>query len=126
MRAKGIDNEAPALTYSGPAEDGSAQVQGNGGNPPAVAVPAVRAVNAARPPVGRAGTPSEPSGARAMDVKEVLLPSMGVRYEFTSNHGERIGIIARRGGYFEVVLTAATTPIRPARSFGSPTRRRMR
>ena len=39
-----------------------------------------------------------------MDVKEVLLPSMGVRYEFTSQHGERIGIIARRGGYFDVVL----------------------
>ena len=35
LRAKGIDNEAPALTYTGPAEDGSAQVQGNGGNPPA-------------------------------------------------------------------------------------------
>jgi preprotein translocase subunit SecA len=31
LRAKGIDNEAPQLTYSGPAEDGSAQVQGNGG-----------------------------------------------------------------------------------------------
>src|SRR6202045_2775778 len=31
LRAKGIDNDAPALTYSGPAEDGSAQVQGNGG-----------------------------------------------------------------------------------------------
>ncbi|WIM87839.1 cation:proton antiporter regulatory subunit [Candidatus Mycobacterium wuenschmannii] len=39
-----------------------------------------------------------------MDVKEVLLPSMGVRYEFTSAHGERIGIVARRGGYFDVVL----------------------
>jgi TrkA domain protein len=38
-----------------------------------------------------------------VDVKEVLLPSMGVRYEFTSQHGERIGIIARRGGYFDVV-----------------------
>ena len=35
LRAKGIDNEAPALTYTGPAEDGSAQVQGNGGNTPA-------------------------------------------------------------------------------------------
>ena len=34
----------------------------------------------------------------------MLLPSMGVRYEFTSQHGERIGIIARRGGYFDVVL----------------------
>jgi len=31
LRAKGIDNEAPALTYSGPSEDGSAEVQRNGG-----------------------------------------------------------------------------------------------
>jgi preprotein translocase subunit SecA len=31
LRAKGIDSEAPALTYSGPSEDGSAQVQRNGG-----------------------------------------------------------------------------------------------
>ncbi|OMC54841.1 preprotein translocase subunit SecA [Mycobacterium sp. IS-836] len=31
LRAKGIDHEAPALTYSGPSEDGSAQVQRNGG-----------------------------------------------------------------------------------------------
>jgi TrkA domain protein len=45
-----------------------------------------------------------------MDVKEVLLPSMGVRYEFTSSHGERIGIIARRGGYFEVVLYGGEDP----------------
>ncbi|MGO8966222.1 preprotein translocase subunit SecA [Mycobacterium sp.] len=35
LRAKGIDNESPELTYTGPAEDGSAQVQGNGGNTPA-------------------------------------------------------------------------------------------
>ena len=45
-----------------------------------------------------------------MDVKEVLLPSMGVRYEFTSQHGERIGIIARRGGHFEVVLYGRDDP----------------
>ncbi|OMC44121.1 preprotein translocase subunit SecA [Mycobacterium sp. IS-2888] len=31
LRAKGIDDEAPALTYTGPSEDGSAQVQRNGG-----------------------------------------------------------------------------------------------
>jgi preprotein translocase subunit SecA len=31
LRAKGIDDEAPALTYSGPSEDGSAQVQHDGG-----------------------------------------------------------------------------------------------
>jgi preprotein translocase subunit SecA len=31
LRTKGIDNEAPEMTYSGPSEDGSAQVQRNGG-----------------------------------------------------------------------------------------------
>jgi preprotein translocase subunit SecA len=31
LRTRGIDNEAPALTYSGPSEDGSAQLQRNGG-----------------------------------------------------------------------------------------------
>ncbi|UQX12393.1 cation:proton antiporter regulatory subunit [Candidatus Mycobacterium methanotrophicum] len=45
-----------------------------------------------------------------MDVKEVLLPSIGVRYEFTSRHGERIGIIARRGGEFEVVIYGRDDP----------------
>jgi preprotein translocase subunit SecA len=35
LRAKGIENESPELTYTGPAEDGSAQVQGNGGKTPA-------------------------------------------------------------------------------------------
>ena len=39
-----------------------------------------------------------------MDVKEVLLPGVGLRYEFTSHQGDRIGIIARRGGDFDVVL----------------------
>jgi preprotein translocase subunit SecA len=37
LRAKGIETEAPALTYSGPAEDGSAQVRGNGDAQPAAA-----------------------------------------------------------------------------------------
>src|SRR5690242_6972981 len=32
LRAKGIETEAPAMTYSGPAEDGSAAVQRNGGD----------------------------------------------------------------------------------------------
>lgn len=32
LRAKGIDTAPPALTYSGPSEDGSAQVQRNGGD----------------------------------------------------------------------------------------------
>ena len=31
LRAKGIDDEAPPLTYSGPSEDGSAEVKRSGG-----------------------------------------------------------------------------------------------
>jgi TrkA domain protein len=45
-----------------------------------------------------------------VDVKEVLLPSIGVRYEFTSHDGERIGIIARRSGDFDVVRYARDDP----------------
>src|ERR1700733_14881714 len=45
-----------------------------------------------------------------MDVKEVLLPGVGLRYEFTSHKGEHIGIIARRSGDFEVVLYARDDP----------------
>jgi hypothetical protein len=45
-----------------------------------------------------------------VDVKEVLLPSIGVRYEFTSHDGERIGIIARRSGEFDVVRYARDDP----------------
>jgi preprotein translocase subunit SecA len=33
LRAKGIDDDAPPLTYSGPSEDGSAQVQRSSGGP---------------------------------------------------------------------------------------------
>jgi TrkA domain protein len=45
-----------------------------------------------------------------MDVKEVLLPSIGLRYEFTSHDGNRIGIVARRSGDFEIVLYAGDDP----------------
>ena len=45
-----------------------------------------------------------------MDVKEVLLPGVGLRYEFTSYQGDRIGIIARRGGDFDVVLYGRDDP----------------
>ncbi|OBA80279.1 potassium transporter TrkA [Mycobacterium sp. 1164966.3] len=45
-----------------------------------------------------------------MDVKEVLLPGVGLRYEFTSHQGERIGIIARRGGEFDIVLYSRDDP----------------
>ena len=40
----------------------------------------------------------------------MLLPSIGVRYEFTSHDGERIGIIARRSGDFDVVRYARDDP----------------
>jgi preprotein translocase subunit SecA len=32
LHAKGIDNEAPPMIYSGPSEDGSAEVKRSGGN----------------------------------------------------------------------------------------------
>jgi TrkA domain protein len=38
-----------------------------------------------------------------MDVNEVLLPGVGLRYEFTNADGQRIGIVARRTGDFELV-----------------------
>jgi len=34
LRAKGIDNDAPPLTYSGPSEDGSVEVTRSGGSQP--------------------------------------------------------------------------------------------
>lgn len=45
-----------------------------------------------------------------MDVKEVLLPGVGLRYEFTSHQGERIAIVARRSGDFDVVVYDADDP----------------
>jgi TrkA domain protein len=45
-----------------------------------------------------------------MDVKEVLLPGVGLRYEFVSQKGDRIGIIARRGGDFDVVVYGTDDP----------------
>ena len=45
-----------------------------------------------------------------MEVKEVLLPGVGLRYEFENHDGDRIGVVARRTGDFEVVLYAAVDP----------------
>jgi TrkA domain protein len=45
-----------------------------------------------------------------MDVNEVLLPGVGLRYEFTNHDGERIGVIARRTGDFELVVYAPSDP----------------
>lgn len=45
-----------------------------------------------------------------MEVKEVLLPGVGLRYEFDNRDGDRIGVIARRTGDFEIVVYAVTDP----------------
>ena len=45
-----------------------------------------------------------------MDVKEVLLPGVGLRYEFDNRDGDRIGIVARRTGDFEVVVYPKDDP----------------
>lgn len=45
-----------------------------------------------------------------MDVTEVLLPGVGLRYEFTNYEGDRVGIIAGRTGYFELVVYAGGDP----------------
>ena len=43
----------------------------------------------------------------AVDVNEVLLPGIGLHYEFTSSEGRRLGIVARhREGDFELVAYA--------------------
>lgn len=45
-----------------------------------------------------------------MDVNEVLLPGVGLRYEFTNQDGERIGLIARRTGDFELIVYSRSDP----------------
>jgi TrkA domain protein len=51
-----------------------------------------------------------------MDVNEVLLPGVGVRYEFPDRDGNLVGVVARRDGEFEVVVYDAGDPdaCRPA------------
>jgi TrkA domain protein len=45
-----------------------------------------------------------------MDVKEVLLPGVGLRYEFDIRDGDRIGVIATRSGNFEIVVYEGDDP----------------
>ncbi len=45
-----------------------------------------------------------------MDVKEVLLPGVGLRFEFENRDGDRIGVVARRTGDFEVVVYPTHDP----------------
>jgi TrkA domain protein len=39
-----------------------------------------------------------------MDINEVLLPGVGLRYEFVNHEGDRIGVVAQRSGDFELVV----------------------
>jgi TrkA domain protein len=45
-----------------------------------------------------------------MEVKEVLLPGVGLRFEFENRDGDRIGVVARRSGDFEVVVYPSDDP----------------
>ncbi|MDX1872448.1 cation:proton antiporter regulatory subunit [Mycolicibacterium sp. 120266] len=45
-----------------------------------------------------------------MDVKEVLLPGVGLRFEFDTRTGDRIGVVARRTGDFELVVYPKEDP----------------
>ncbi|MEV4061088.1 cation:proton antiporter regulatory subunit [Nonomuraea dietziae] len=45
-----------------------------------------------------------------MDVHEVLLPGVGLRYEFTNHDGERIGVVAQRSGDFEIMIYDGDDP----------------
>jgi TrkA domain protein len=45
-----------------------------------------------------------------VDVNEVLLPGVGLRYEFTNADGDRIGVIAHRTGEFELVSYSEDDP----------------
>ncbi|MGB7979545.1 MAG: cation:proton antiporter regulatory subunit [Candidatus Nanopelagicales bacterium] len=39
-----------------------------------------------------------------MDISETLLPGVGIRYEFQTASGSRVGLVARRGGQVDVVV----------------------
>jgi TrkA domain protein len=45
-----------------------------------------------------------------MEVTEVLLPGVGVRYEFSVASGHDLGIVARRDGEFDVVCFRGSDP----------------
>ncbi len=45
-----------------------------------------------------------------MDVREVLLPGVGLRYEFDNRDGDRIGVVARRTRDFEIVVYQKEDP----------------
>ncbi len=46
------------------------------------------------------------------DVTEVRLPRVGVRHEFTTAEGERIGVLSHRNGRREIVVYDRDDPDR--------------
>ena len=50
------------------------------------------------------------SDDESVEINEVLLPGVGLRYEFTNHEGDRIGVIARRTGEFEIVIYGKGDP----------------
>lgn len=44
------------------------------------------------------------------DIREVKLPGVGVRYEFETNEGNRIGVISHRGGMREIYVSRRRDP----------------
>lgn len=50
------------------------------------------------------------SDDESVEINEVLLPGVGLRYEFTNHEGDRIGVIARRNGEFELVVYSKGDP----------------
>ncbi len=45
-----------------------------------------------------------------MDVTETLLPGVGIRYEIVTAAGDRVGLVARRTGAFDLVVYAPDDP----------------
>lgn len=46
----------------------------------------------------------------AVDVTETLLPGVGIRYEFATRSGDRVGVVARRDGAIELVVYERDDP----------------
>ena len=44
------------------------------------------------------------------EVTETQLPGVGVRHEFTTSHGERVGVVSHRGGRRELVVYDRNDP----------------
>lgn len=52
------------------------------------------------------------------EVKEVELPGVGVRYEFTTEEGHRVGVVSHRSGRREIYLADPDDPDRFVRALG--------